>query len=121
MAEQLVTFDVRPDATIATLNFSEITHEVSEALQREVTGAIAEKQGVSLILDLTRVTFLGSVGLTTLVILLKRLKEAGGRLIIAGLSGQRLRVMELTRMTRIFDLQPDLSHAMAALKAPESR
>ena len=119
MAEKIVSFELKPNATIATLNFSEITHEVSETLQEEVTAAIAGREGTSLILDLTALTFLGSVGLTTLVILLKRLREAGGRFIIVGLLGQRLRVMELTRMTRIFELQPDCSHALAAVEMPE--
>ena len=121
MVDKIVTFEETGNVTIATLTFSEITHDVSEQLQTEVQAQLAGRTGVSLVLDLTALTFLGSVGLTTLVILLKRVREADGRMMIVGLTGPRLRVMELTRMTRIFELHPELPGALGALKTPEQQ
>lgn len=121
MTDKIVTFEERGNVTIAALTFSEITHDVSEQLQAEVQAKLSGRTGVSLVLDLTALTFLGSVGLTALVILLKRVREANGRMMIVGLTGPRLRVMELTRMTRIFELHPDLAGALAALEKPEQQ
>ena len=116
MIEDILTLETRGSALIATLSFSEITHVVHDELPRAITAAVGGRKGMTLVLDLTALTFLGSVGLTTLVILLKRLRELDGRMVVVGLAGQRLRVMELTRMTRIFELHPDMPSALAALE-----
>lgn len=121
MTDEIINIETRDDTIVVTLNFAEITHEVSEELQQMVAAASAGRVGMSLALDLTALTFLGSVGLTTLVILLKRLRESGGRMVVVGLAGQRMRVMVLTRMTRIFELQPDMPHALAALEKAEEQ
>ena len=128
MTEDIITYETKGSTTIVTLSFSEITHELSEQIQEEVTARIAERApgapggaGMSLVVDLTALAFLGSVGLTTLVILLKRTREAGGRMMVVGLAGQGLRVMELTRLTRIFELHPDVSEALVALETAEKQ
>ena len=127
MTEDIITCETKGSTTVVTLSFSEITHELSERIQEEVTARIAERAGapggagMSLVVDLTALVFLGSVGLTTLVILLKRTREAGGRMMVVGLAGQGLRVMELTRLTRIFELHSDVSAALMALKTVEKQ
>ena len=121
MAEEIITIETKGYAVFVTLHFSEITHEVSEQLQQAVLAEMAGRKRMSLLLDLTALTFLGSVGLTTLVILLKRLRESGGRMMVVGLAGQRLRVMELTRMTRIFELHPNMEEAISALAKAEQQ
>ena len=116
MADETITIETTGSVAVVTLNIAEITFNVSEKLQADVTALIGEQPGLAVVLDLSALKFLGSLGLTTLVVLLKRLREARGRFLVAGLAGQRLRVVELMRMTKVFDLHPDVPSAMAALQ-----
>ena len=120
MADEIITVETTGNVAVVTLNIAEITFHVSEKLQADVTALATEHPAQAVVLDLSALKFLGSMGLTTLVVLLKRLREAEGRLLVAGLAGQRLRVMQLMRMTKVFELHPDVPSALQALQAAKT-
>ena len=116
MADETIAVEITGNIAVVTLNISEITLELSEKLPADVTFLACNQPGLSVVLDMSAVTFLGSLGLTTLVILHKRLREAKRRFLVVGLAGQAMRVMEITHMTKVFDLHADLPSALAALQ-----
>ncbi len=120
MANETITIETTGNVTVVTLSIAEITFNVSEQLQADITSLAGEQPGMAVVLDLSALKFLGSLGLTTLVVILKRLREAEGRFLIAGLAGQRLRVMELMRMTKVFELHPDVPSALQAVEAAKT-
>ena len=65
------------------------------------------------VLDLTLVEFMDSVGLGTVVSLLKLRK--GGTLGVVGANGAVRRLFALTRMDRVFRMYDSLDDAMAAV------
>ncbi len=66
----------------------------------------------NLIIDLRGTDFVDSSGLSALVSGLKQTRESGGRLRLAGLNDQTLTVFKLTMLDRIFEIFPDVDHAL---------
>ncbi len=66
----------------------------------------------SLIVDLSNVTFLDSSALGVLVTAMKTARAVGGDVRLCGLSPQLQQILELTRLTRVFDVYPDRTSAL---------
>jgi len=71
-----------------------------------------------LVIDLSGVDFIDSVGLGVVVGALKRCRTHGGDLMVAGAVPRVRALFEITRLDEIIDLHPDLATALAAA-APE--
>ncbi len=71
----------------------------------------------SVLLDFTRVPFMDSSGLGSLVGVLKRLKEQNGKLALCGLSRDIAKVLEVTKLDRVIPIYPDREAALEALKS----
>ena len=116
MADETIAIEKSGNVAVVTLNIAEITFRISEKLQTDLTLLADRQPGLAVVLDLSALGFLGSLGLTTLVILHKRLREADGRLVVVGLSGQPVHVMELMRMTNVIELHPDVPSGLEAVR-----
>lgn len=57
-----------------------------------------------LALDLTKVDFMDSSSLGSLVTCLKRIKERDGRLVLVGVGGTPMKVLTLTGLDRVFEI-----------------
>ena len=68
------------------------------------------------IIDLSNVVFIDSMGLGALVSGLKNAKQNGGNLVLVGLCEQARTIFELTMAFRIFDLFPTMEEAQAFLE-----
>ena len=96
----------------------EIAQELREEMQRAV-----EQSGVNrVVVDLRHTRYLSSIAFWPLLTLRKQLLEAGGRLIICGLSGDVEDVFATTKMIRTdgaadapFEVAPDAASAVARL------
>jgi anti-sigma B factor antagonist len=75
-------------------------------------------QGVACyVIDLSRVSYIDSGGLGSLVTSLRRVREIQGDIRIASLSDKVRRVFELTRVYRIFDIYDSSEAAVASYQA----
>lgn len=74
----------------------------------------------ALVLDLSRVDYMSSAGLGTVVWLGKRLREAKQGYAIAGLRDRVAQVFKLSGLDRILPIYPDLAAAESALEKSES-
>lgn len=68
------------------------------------------------VLDLSRVDFLDSTGLGAVVTGLKRMR-GHGELVLCGIVEVVMNVFRLTRMDRVFRIEPDVDAAVAALSS----
>ena len=57
-----------------------------------------------LALDLTKVDFMDSSSLGSLVTCLKRIREHDGKLVLVGVGGTPMKVLTLTGLDRVFDI-----------------
>lgn len=67
----------------------------------------------SFILDLTRLDYISSAGLRTLLVMAKRIRAQQGSLLLFGLCGGVQEVFEVSGFSKIFTCCPDLGAAQA--------
>ena len=74
----------------------------------------AQADDVSVLLDLTQVTFLDSTVLASIVGLLRRVREAGGELGVVLPRGSALRIFEITGLDSVLTTYPTRAAALDA-------
>ncbi len=92
--------------------------DVSNTAQVRDAGVKLLTDGATrLVVDLSRTEYMDSAGLGTLVGMLKRVKEAGGAMAIAGPQPRVRRLFEITGLDQIFSICEDLDTAMKEVSA----
>jgi len=115
IAQQVFQIEDIGDVTVVSVLCSSITSKVAE----ELMGYKMFPKGKKLILDLSNLSYLGSVGIGVLVVYLKRINEHNGRLAIAGLDEECKKVINICKLTDKFDLYPDVASALESLGSKE--
>jgi len=85
------------------------------ALKSEVAAKVPAAK--SMVLTLSAVHSIDSAGIGALVTILKTVRKAGGRLALVGVSPQVFSVLEIIRLTTVFEIFPDESAALVALSS----
>ena len=75
------------------------------ATLRETLLSYVENGQAYFLIDFSAVDYIDSSGLGTLVAIHKRALHGGGRVTITGLTGLVKELFELTRLTKVFDIQ----------------
>ena len=70
-----------------------------------------------LLVDFSELTYISSAGLRVVLVAAKRMKAAGGKLVLAALSAQVREVFEISGFNRILEIEPDYTSAAARLTA----
>lgn len=83
------------------------------ALQAQMEACIAGQD--LLVLDLSGVSYIASIGLRALMIASKQAKAKGGTLVVAALQPIVKEIFEISRFTAIFTIFPSVRDALAAI------
>jgi anti-sigma B factor antagonist len=105
---------VGPVGDCAVLRVAGEVDAYTAPMLREQIRDLAAKGAVHLIADLSRVDFLDSTGLGTLVGGLKRLREAGGTLTLVITAPRILRLFQITGLTKVLAIYPSVAEAITA-------
>lgn len=70
------------------------------------------------VVDLSGVDFLASIGIRTLLMNAKAVKNRGGALVIAGATEGVVKVLEMSGVDTLIPMYPDVDTALSALTAP---
>jgi anti-anti-sigma factor len=87
----------------------------SGALAPHVRNCVAG--GTALVIDMTQVSYISSIGLRVLMVAIKEVKPKGGRMVLAGLAPLVLEVFKISRFDMLFQIYPASTDALAALEA----
>jgi anti-sigma B factor antagonist len=68
------------------------------------------------VIDFSSVKFIDSSGLAALVRLYKRVRIGEGDIRLAEVPTAIMKILELTRLSRVFDIYPTVSEAVASMK-----
>ena len=85
-----------------------------------VTEALTEmirKEPKRLVIDLSRVTYIDSAGMASLIIAMQEVEAYGGKFFLAGLQETLRLIFETSRLDRTFQIFPDVDAALAASRA----
>jgi anti-sigma B factor antagonist len=104
---------VGPIGDCAVLQVAGEVDVYTAPMLREQIRELAAKGAVHLIADLGRVDFLDSTGLGALVGGLKRLREAGGSLVLVINTPRILRILQITGLTKALGAQRSVQDAIS--------
>lgn len=110
----LLSHQVQNDVDVVTLSGRLILKDAAEV--RERLRAIIENGQNRLLLDLGGLTFIDSSGCSVLISAFKAMRARDGRLALCNLTPEVQSLIELTRLTEIFEIFPDASRALAELQ-----
>ena len=105
------------NATIVTFTDEKILEEQDiGALQDSIMAVIESASGgMNLILDFSKVQFLSSAMLGLLIRISKRVYQRDGQLRLCNISPKIYEIFKITRLTKIFDIYPDVESASEGL------
>ncbi len=95
----------------------EIELATAPRLRQQVVTVVGEGH-IKIVLDLSKVDFVDSIGLGVIVSVLKRVRSRNGDLIVAGPAPRVRALFELTRLDEIVELYADLDRALDARVRP---
>jgi anti-sigma B factor antagonist len=103
------------DVTVVNFVDKKILEEQNIANIGEQLFALVEQDGLTkLLLNFGNVEYLSSAALGKLITLNKKVKDAGGKLILCEISPQIYEVFEITRLDKFFRIEKDEQSALQA-------
>jgi len=111
-----ISVEYTENATITTFTDEKILEEKDiKALQESIMSVIEQAGRINLILDFCNVRFLSSAVLGLLIRISKRVYECDGQLRLCNINPKIYEVFKITRLTKIFDIYPDVVSAVESL------
>ena len=115
-----ISVEYAKNATIVTFIDERILEEKDiRALQESVMSVIEQAERMNLILDFCNVRFLSSAVLGLLIRISKKVYEGDGQLKLCNITQKIYEIFKVTRLTKIFDIYPDLKGATESLSAAD--
>ena len=121
LQEPRITIRYTDKVTIATFTNKRVLEEWDiQMLQELIMAVIEQSRRIKLILDFRNVQFISSsAGLGALVRISKKVCECEGQLILCNINRKVHEIFEITWLTKILDIQPDLESAIENLSAAD--
>lgn len=107
-----VDITTRDRTTVAHLN-GDVDLERSPLVRRALLDALRDRR--PLVVDLSQVTYIDSSGIASLVEAYQTARKQQTPFLLAAVSPRALRVMQLARLDKVFDLRDTLDDALAAV------
>lgn len=100
------------NVAVVTIPVEDLDGTNAEEFKRDVAPVLATHS--NLVLDVSRLRFVDSAGLGSVISCLRKLNAKGGDLKLSGMSTPVRGVIELVRMHRVFDILPTKEEAVRA-------
>lgn len=121
-----LTSSTEPGVLVMTITEKRVEgEETAEALREEMLATVAAAGAREVVVDFRNAQYISSAAFRPLLSLRRQLQQAGGRVVLCGLSAAVGDVFHTTRMvsdrgeiTPLFEMEPDLASAIARLKRP---
>jgi anti-sigma B factor antagonist len=113
---QVISIRPHTDAVIAVLSQPRMDDAIIEQMQEQVTAAAAQGPALPVILDMSQVEYVPSMGLGALVGLMRRLRQDGHRFLLAGLQPEIRKLFAITRLDKLFEFRSNIDDALSHLR-----
>lgn len=110
--QRILNIEILDKAVVATVRCAEFDHDNTIKLHAEVTQAAQMYPTLPLLLEMSAVEFVPSVALGVLLRLAGEFKTGGRRLVLVGLSPEIRKIMEMTAIHNLFEIQRSVDEAM---------
>jgi anti-anti-sigma factor len=119
-SKSVISIEPHDEVIHAVVNRSDLKDSALDQLQTEISSAAAQHPGQHVVLDLTQVKYVPSMGLGALVMLMRHLKTSNQRLLLVGLQPEVRTVLAITRLDKLFEIHPDFATALEQLRSATS-
>jgi len=106
-----VRIESKKDLTVCHID-GEIDINSSPAVKKSFDKLISQKTP-KIVINLSKVTYVDSSGLATLVEILKNMKSYGGRMRLASMSPKIKSLFEITKLEKLFEILADEESAVS--------
>ena len=113
--ENFFSSDKINDVTVIRLIFNEISLAQREELKKGMA-KLMDTDSNKFVIDLTRVGFISSLVLATLVFFAKEVREKGGALKLTGVSTEAYSIFQITQLDKVFEICETEQEALESLK-----
>ena len=96
--------ETRQDGYLVVAPVGRLDSATSRILDRSLTSAV-QRGDVRIILDMSRLDYIGSMGLSALLAAAKRIKAAHGELLLRGMNERVKLVFEMSGFLRLFNIR----------------
>jgi anti-sigma B factor antagonist len=107
---QFLKKQIRPGVVVLEMHDSIQMGPILQRIEKEVD-EVMRQNDKWVIFDLSRVTYVDSTGIGTIVRLLARLKKVGGTLRLTGVKDMVEGVLKLTQVNKIIEIYPTVADA----------
>jgi anti-anti-sigma factor len=115
-----ISIEPQTDVIRVVVNQPQLNDTAIDKLFAEVSSAAAQHAGLPVVLDLTAVNYVPSMALGTLVMLMRQLKNSNQRFVLVGLQAEVRTVLAITRLDKLFEIQPNYDAALRHLHVPSA-
>lgn len=106
-----VRVEIKNDLTVCHVD-GEININSSPEIKKAFDKLISKKTP-KIVINLSKVTYVDSSGLATLVEILKNMRSYGGRMRLTNLSSKIKSLFEITKLEKLFEIMADETDATA--------
>ncbi len=99
---------------IGTVRCEKVGAREAQILEKELDG-LAPSRGWRIVLDLTEVQLLASMGIGMLVSVHKKAKDGKGALVIHNVRPELMQLLQLTHLHKVLKIVPDRNAALKAV------
>ena len=82
---------------------------------KKVFDKLISQKAPKIVIELSKVTYIDSSGLATLVGILKNMRSYGGKMRLAGMSPKVKSLFEITKLDKLFEIMASEEEAIAGL------
>lgn len=114
--QALLTVQPHAEALWAVVQRPRLDDLAAADLNAQVLACAEQRPGLPVVLDLSAVEYVPSLGLGSLVTLLRALRQQSRRFILVGLRPEVRGTLTVTRLDKLFEIQPTFEDALTRLQ-----
>jgi anti-sigma B factor antagonist len=114
---QVVSIAPHDEAVNASICQPRLDDAAIEQMQERISAAAAEHRGKPVILDMSKVEYVPSLGLGALVGLMRRLRQDAHRFVLVGLQAEVRTLFSITRLDKLFEIRSTVDEALEHLRS----
>jgi anti-sigma B factor antagonist len=114
---QAISIQPHAEAVWAIVQGGALDESTIDRMRQEVVEAAAQKTDRTVILDLSRVSFVPSAGLGALVTLMRTFKKEGRRFILVGLQPEVRSLLAVTHLDKLLEIQTTFDEALRRIRS----
>ena len=112
-----VSIQPHAEAVWAIIHPETLDETSIQQMQTDVMAAATQTANLPVILDMSNVNFVPSIGLGVLVTLMRSIKKEGRRFILVGLQPEVRATLALTHLDKLLEIYPRFEDALSRLRS----